>query len=119
FDTAIPEGTYRLDIGRSDGGIASATAALRVGTLFNQNAFRHNGYLGDQGNSHQDPSDRDFYRLELAAGSQFNLIVTPHRQSLNLQARLLDSSGSEVATVVSGAGTAGTLNFTVPTDGHY
>src|SRR5690606_10551359 len=60
FDTAIPEGSYRLDVGLSDGGSATPGTAIRVGTLFNQNRFSHNGYLGDNSGVGGE-SERDFY----------------------------------------------------------
>ncbi len=82
FADAIPEGTYRLDVGLSDGGNETLAGAIRVGTLFDENRFTHNGYLGDVGGSHQNAADVDHYRLELSAGATLSAVgVEPASRS--------------------------------------
>ncbi|MCA9086345.1 MAG: pre-peptidase C-terminal domain-containing protein, partial [Planctomycetaceae bacterium] len=113
FASDIPEGTYRLDVGKSDAGTETLSKAIHVGTLFNQNSFTFNGFLGDINGVHNDDTDVDLYRVELANGSNLTVDILPHEAALDLTVRLLDAGGSPVSSVTTGAGAAATLNYNV------
>jgi len=61
FAEPLPEGTYRLDVGSSGGLSGTRAEAVRVGTLFDENRFTFNGFLGDFAGVHNSPSDVDLY----------------------------------------------------------
>ncbi len=108
--TAIPEGTYRLDVGLSDGGSETIGTAIRVGTLFNQNRFSHNGYLrGWQWNTRQFQRPR-FLRVDFAGGANLRIELTQHDAAMNASVRW--STPAELAAA-DPAG-AGVWGFTVP-----
>ncbi len=125
FATEIPEGTYRLDIGLSDGGSTTPSTAIQIGTLFGtaqaganpatpQNRFSYNGYLGDSEGVHNNPQDRDYYRVELGGGARFRVAVTAHDAQLQTAVRLLDASQAAVAWNDLGGGV---WDFVVPSGG--
>lgn len=125
FATEIPEGTYRLDIGLSDGGSTTPSTAIRIGTLFGtaqaganpatpQNRFTYNGYLGDSDGVHNNPQDRDYYRVELGGGARFRVAVTAHDSQLQTAVRLLDANQDVVAWTDLGDGV---WEFVVPNGG--
>ncbi|HBJ35020.1 MAG TPA: hypothetical protein DDZ51_09720, partial [Planctomycetaceae bacterium] len=117
FATAIPEGTYRLDVGQAGGRNESIATALRVGTLFNQNQFVFNGFMGDSDRLSNNANDQDFYRVELHGGSNITVNITPHAGGLSLRARLLDINGNLVdatADVTTGPGLANAFTFAIP-----
>src|SRR5690606_8139426 len=111
FASALPEGTYRLDIGLSDGGSATPGTAIRIGTLFNENHFSHNGYLGDDSEVAGGESQPDFYRVELTAGANLRIELTQHEPALNASARLIDANQHALTLTSLGAGIWG---YTVP-----
>ena len=119
FASAIPEGTYRLDTGLSDGGSETLASAIRVGTLFNQNRFTQNGYVGDINGSNNDAGDLDHYRFELTTGANIRVDLTAHASTLDITARLLDALGNQLATVSSGPGGTGMLTRAITSNGSY
>ena len=106
FAAAIPEGNYRLDIGQSGGDDDATTNALVVGSLFDENPFTHNSYLGDKASSSADLTDKDLYKVTLRAGAMLTVTATPGATGLVLATRLLDAGGAFVASLTS--------PFTVP-----
>ncbi|TVP99516.1 MAG: tandem-95 repeat protein [Planctomycetaceae bacterium] len=124
FAEPIPEGTYRLDVGSSGGDNHTPETAIRVGTLFDENRFTFNGFLGDFGGGSDNDSDVDFYRMELADGSDLTVDVMPHESLLDLTVRLYQLSSPDnpptlLQQIETGAGTLGTLTFAITTSGAY
>ncbi len=99
FAGAIPEGTYRLDVGRASATDSSNITSVNVGTLFTDSAsitsgFAYNGFIGDQNGTSTSTTDKDRYNIALRAGAGLALNVSPHSSSLRLRARLLDSAAT-------------------------
>ncbi len=113
FASAIAEGTYRLDVGQSGGDNSTLSTAFRVGSLFNENRFEFNGFLGDIGGRSDNELDVDLYQVNLTAGSTLSVRVTPHLATLAVRLRLLDASGAELNSVTSAAGADGLLTIPV------
>lgn len=119
FESAIPEGTYRLDIGLSGGDSSTLSGAIQIGTLTGSSSYSANGYLGDSGGVSNDASDLDLYGMQLRAGGAIRVTVTPHDQDLGLQARLLDAGGGELDLASLGPGETNVINFSVAVSGDY
>ncbi len=120
FADPIPEGNFRLDIGRSGGDDSMTSSALQIGSLSDGNPFTYNAFLGDSGGTTStDAGDVDNYALELTAGGTVTVTVTPHSPTLNLRAELFDTVGSVATDGDAGAGSPNTLVFPVTTTGTY
>ncbi|MCA9137606.1 MAG: pre-peptidase C-terminal domain-containing protein, partial [Planctomycetales bacterium] len=119
FASAIPEGTFRLDVGQSGGDNSVLSGAIRIGSLNNSNHFSQNGFLGDLGGTSNNAADVDLYNVLLAAGSTLQATVVPHASGLNLRVRLLDAGGAELFNVNSGADATNVLNFPITTAAEY
>lgn len=119
FAAAIPEGTYRLDIGQSGANDSALSTAVQVGSLLNGTQFRQAGYLGDANGRSDDVSDVDLLNLQLQAGSTLNLTVTPQSSTLNLRVRVLSDTGLEIVDSNEGVGLENILSLAIATTGNY
>ncbi|QDV42646.1 hypothetical protein Enr13x_24950 [Stieleria neptunia] len=122
FESAIPEGNYRLDIGQSGGDNSTPSTAIRVGSLNSSNAFAENGFLGDAGGVSDNAADVDLYSLQLSAGSTLTVTVAPQAAGLNTRLRLLQFPGGtevELDSVSAGPDLDNVLNFPVGVTGEY
>lgn len=126
FDSDIPEGTYRLDVGYSADGSAANNGAVQVGSLFTSSSsvssdYVVNGYLGDKNGSNADVSDVDTYaiRVENPAGATVNIVVDPEPATLAIKVSLLNSSGGLVASATGVAGATVALAPNVALPGKY
>lgn len=98
FANAIPEGNYRLDVGKSGGNDNTLATALVVGALSDGNPFITNQFLGDSGSNSLDPTDIDLFKFDLRNGAMLNVALTAippaaGAPALGLRARLLDRNG--------------------------
>ncbi len=119
FADAIPEGTYRLDIGQSGGDNSTLAGAIHIGSLTESSRFSDSGFLGDFGGASDNASDIDLYRTQLSAGSTLQVMVTPQAAALNPRVRLLDSIGAELISVNAGVGAVNVINFPITTSAEY
>ncbi|GAA5506096.1 tandem-95 repeat protein [Novipirellula caenicola] len=111
FDSDLPEGTYRLDVGYAVDGNVANNGDVQVGSLFSDSAstssgvssgFVVNSFLGDQNGSNNDLNDVDTYALRVEnAGATINAQVKP-QPGLAVKVSLLDSTGALVGVPVSG-----------------
>lgn len=120
FAEAIPEGTYRLDVGRDGGDNDTRSAALRVGTLFDADRFDFNGYLGNRDGQSDAQDDVDMFRLDLPVGVDLTVEVTPHADDLALEVRVTDGSGATPTLIQTQPGDDGSATLTLGSAGpHY
>ncbi len=121
FASDIPEGNYRLDIGKSGGVDDALSNALVVGSLSNATSFVSNQFLGDSAGVSDNALDTDMFRVDLNFGATLNVLVTPQSPALSLQVRLIDRNGAPVpgASVTTPVGTAFALNVNIPATNPY
>lgn len=119
FESAIPEGTFRLDVGQSGGDNSVLSGAIRIGSLNDSNRLSENGFLGDLGGVSDNAADVDLYSVTLGAGSTLQATVVPQAASLNLTVRLLDAAGAELVSVNSGPDATNVLNFPITAAAEY
>ncbi|MEM6473699.1 MAG: hypothetical protein AAF802_29340, partial [Planctomycetota bacterium] len=119
FANDLPEGTFRLDIGRSGGPDGTIEGALNLGTLSDANAFQGNGFLGDDAGLSDNDADVDLFRLTAQAGVNLQVSMQGTGDDLALRGRLLDGAGMELISVLGSAGLPTLFNFVIPADGDY
>ena len=115
FGGAIPEGNYRLDIGRGEAVGQNASTALRIGTLFDGGEFVTSGFMGDRDGRSDAADDVDVFRLQLPAGAELTVEVTPQLPELDLRVVVTDAAGAvsqpfETAPGQPGSMTIGAIN---------
>ncbi|GAA4448795.1 tandem-95 repeat protein [Novipirellula rosea] len=106
FDSDIPEGTYRLDVGYSADGTTANGGAIHVGSLFAnsgtiQSGYTKDGFLGDANGLNNDANDVDRYRVQIDATGQLTINASPHA-GMALTVRVLSA---DLTTVVAAATT--------------
>ena len=119
FESALPEGNYRLDIGQSGGDNSTTSTAIQVGSLNDSNRFTQNGFLGDAGGVSDNEFDVDLYSVQLGAASTLNVTVSPQDPSLSTTLRILDAAEDELANVTSAGGFDNFVSLPIAIAGEY
>lgn len=106
---SIPDGTYRLEIGVSDEVSDTIADALRVGTLFSKTGFdfEYVGFVGDQNGASNNQADVDLFRINVAAGTQLNIMAGSKVAGFDPSIRLLNPNGTPIAPDGSTEGGSG------------
>ncbi len=124
FESDLPEGTFRLDVGYSADGTSANNGAVQVGSLFPSvsgsvaSGYVVNSYLGDESGRNDDASDVDAFALRVETGTTVNVRVEP-KPGLAVKVTLLDASGVMVGAPVTGADGAVVLLSQPVTAGNY
>ncbi|MGI9441078.1 MAG: matrixin family metalloprotease, partial [Rubripirellula sp.] len=111
FASDIPEGNYRLDVGTPQFDNSTSANAIQIGLLTDDHDYAQSGYLGDFDGQSSSSSDIDFYQLDLRAGANLQLDVSPQEASLGVRIRLLDVNGTEVDVDEPATGTTASVSF--------
>jgi hypothetical protein len=121
FASAIPEGNYRLDVGKSGGLDDVFTQALVVGALSDGNPFISNQFLGDVNGSSADATDKDIFKVDLRFGATLSLTIAASTPGLALRARVIDRNGDPIpgATITTTVGGTATLPVVISATNPY
>jgi hypothetical protein len=111
FAAPLSNSTYNIKIGASTESNGTTSTAVQAGTIFSNQDFVTNSYLGDGTGTSTDASDVDLYQFSTSAAGAVSLTLDSST-SLNGVITLLDSNGAAIGSPMdaNGAGLQEILN---------